>query len=119
MTTIAMPYPGKILRDSDVEYMFREISAQYGDGYEQRAPDGINAVKESWTVNWGALTQVEFSALRTSILSVGTWGIITWTPCDDTVQKKFRIKKGSSLRRSRVANGIYKCSIQIEQVFDI
>jgi phage-related protein len=28
----------------------RTVSIQYGDGYEQRAPDGINTRTEQWTV---------------------------------------------------------------------
>ena len=119
MTTIAMPLTGKINIDSDLDIEFKDISTQYGDGYSERAPDGLNNTRENWDIIWAPLTQAEYQTVRDALLSVGTWGTITWTPCDDTIQKKFRIKKGTSLKRTRVANRQYKVSISIQQIFDV
>ena len=119
MTTISMPLPGKINIDSDLQIDFKDISTRYGDGYTEIAPDGLNSARETWDINWAPLTQSEYNTVKTALLSVGTWGTILWTPCDDTVQKKFRIKSKTSLRRTRIAHRQYKVSITVEQIFDI
>lgn len=117
MTTIALPYSTKITRDSDMELATREISAQFGDGYRQAAPDGLNAVYEEWNITWAPLTKTERNSLLASLQSIGTWGIATWTPCDETVQKKFNIVGKVSF--GRVNKSLYKVQAQLKQVFDV
>lgn len=36
---------------------FRIRRAQFGDGYEQRAPDGLNYVRRSWSVTWSVIPE--------------------------------------------------------------
>lgn len=42
---------------------FRIRRAQFGDGYEQRAPDGLNHVRRSWSVTWSVISEDEKTAL--------------------------------------------------------
>ena len=116
MTTVAMPVVNKITLDSSLKVGFSQISAKFGDGYEQIAPNGINNTIDTWDIIWGALTTTEFQTVIAALKSVGTWGIIAWTPCDETVQKKFRI----SGEITRVREGtFYKVSCTLRQVFDV
>ena len=119
MTEIAMPVSNKITRDSPLELKFKEISAKMGDGYDQVAPLGLNPVIESYEISWAGLTQVEYQQVLTAIKTVGTWGVLLWTPPDETVQKKFRIPAGSGFKRTRARNGVYQASVSIEECFDL
>ena len=116
MTTVAMPVVNKITLDSSLKVSFSQISAKFGDGYEQVAPNGINNTIDTWDITWGALSTTEFQTVITALKSVGTWGIITWTPCDETVQKKFRIT--GDITRTREGT-FYKVSCTLKQVFDV
>lgn len=37
--------------------------AQFGDGYAQRAPDGLNSVREVWSVQFTLRTKAEINAI--------------------------------------------------------
>lgn len=116
MTTVAMPVVSKITLDSSLSVKFNQIYAKFGDGYEQIAPNGINNTADTWNITWGALTTSEYQTVITALKSVGTWGIITWTPCDEIVQKKFRISGDISRTRT---GALYVVSCTLRQVFDV
>lgn len=119
MTTTALPLTAKITIDSDKTVIFSEVSAQFGDGYEQVAPKGLNNIRESWTIQWGALTTTEKDTVVTALNTVGSWGILTWTPCGDSTQKLYRLSKdGYSVKREG-ANNVFSVSCSLRQVFDI
>lgn len=35
------------------------VRTQFGDGYSQRAADGINSLRETWKLSWANLTNTE------------------------------------------------------------
>jgi phage-related protein len=119
MTTTALPLPTKIVLDSDKSVSFRAISSQFGDGYQQIAPNGINNRVASWTIEWAPLTQTERDTVESVLDSVGSWGILTWTPCMETVQLKFRMSNEGYSRKSLSKVGLYSISCKLVQVFDI
>jgi phage-related protein len=119
MTTTALPLPNKIALSSDKSVSFRAISSQFGDGYQQIAPNGINVKVASWNVEWGALTLTERNTVETVLDSVGSWGILTWTPTNETVQLKFRITNEGYSRKTLNRNGVFSISCKLVQVFDI
>lgn len=41
----------------------------FGDGYEQRSPDGINSVRRSWSPKWGSLEKQDKDTLYNFLLS--------------------------------------------------
>lgn len=116
MTTIAMPVVSKISIESTRKVSFNKIAAKFGDGYEQSAPNGINNKIDSWDITWGGLSSSEYQTIMTALTSIGAWGTITWTPCDETVQKKFRIDGDIATNRE---GSLYKVSCNIRQVFDL
>lgn len=117
MTTVAMPVTGKISIESNVSEEFTAVEAVFGDGYSQVAPDGLNNQKAIWDVEWRGLSQSEMTTVRAALDSVGLWGIITWTPCNESVQKKFRmVKPGYKRGRNKTT---FFVTAQFKQVFDL
>lgn len=119
MTEIAMPMVNKITRDTPLELEFKEISASMGDGYSQSAPLGLNPITETYEVSWAGLKQTEYLQVVAAIKTVGTWGVLLWTPPDSAVQKKFKIPSGKTFRRTRARNGMYQCSVTVKESFDL
>jgi phage-related protein len=116
--TIALPLPEKIGRDATLEISSRTLTAQFGDGYNQRAPDGLNTEVETWTVTWLALTLSERETVLAALKTVGGWGVLLWTPCYQTAQQKYKVKDGK--RSVKVlSNSEFNISCTLEQVFDL
>lgn len=117
-----LPLPDRISPESTRSFEFRALTAQFGDGYVQSAPDGLNAQRDKWTVIWMNVTETEKSTITTSLNAAGSWGVITWTPFDESVQKKFRMDSpGYSIRYSVTAENrrryIIECNLT--QCFDL
>jgi len=117
MTTISMPVPSKVSRDSSLKVTFAQVAAKFGDGYEQVAPLGINNTTDIWAIEWGGLSSSEYTTVMTALKSVGAWGIITWKPCGELVTKKFRL--AGEISQSREGINTYKLTCSLRQVFDI
>jgi phage-related protein len=115
---IALPLPEKILVDAGKTTTFRTLRASFGDGYSQRAPDGINSRSDKWDIKWGALTPSELQIVEAALDSVGGHGILLWTPIGETVQKKF-VNTKATYSRTRVNSTAYTVSVSLDEVFDI
>jgi phage-related protein len=115
---ILLPLPEKILVDAAKTTTFRTLRASFGDGYSQRAPDGINARSDKWDIKWGALTLEELQIVEAALDSVGGHGILLWTPIGETVQKKF-VNTKATYSRTRVNSTAYTVSVSLDEVFDI
>ena len=62
-----------------VEDEYRELTAQFGGGYAQTAPDGINPVSEVWSLQFNEIPLARGEAIRAFLRTkVGT--SFTWTP---------------------------------------
>lgn len=119
MTTTALPLPAKITIESERTVVFTDITAQFGDNYEQVAPKGLNNTREGWSIQWGGLSTAEKDIIVAALNTVGSWGILTWTPCGDTVQKKYRMTKDGYSTRREGSNNIFTVSCSLRQVFDV
>lgn len=71
--------------------MSRVLRADFGDGYSQRAGDGINVISEIWDVEWEHLDSDEISNLETQLEAARGVDVIDWTPPDETVAQKFTV----------------------------
>jgi phage-related protein len=115
----ALPLTNKIHRKIPESLEISDISASFGDGYSQTAPDGIHPVIEVYEILWAPVTKTERQTIIDFIKSVGTWGQISWTPPDDSAVKYFRIKRGTKIGLRRLSNTHHEITITLEQVFDI
>lgn len=71
------------------------LKVSFGDGYEQRVKNGINATREYWTVSYVYMTKAQADVVRAALVAVGAWDYFTWTPYGDTVSKKFVVEPDS------------------------
>ncbi len=112
-----MPLPGKITNEGSTELNFKTIAMSFGDGYEQTAPDGLNDVLEVRDVQWAPLTLTEMQTVWNVLKTVKATGILLWTPCDEVVQKQFKLADGK-ITRTNLGNN-WKISIRVKESFDI
>jgi len=115
---IALPVPAKVSYDSGKKVSFRDISAQLGDGYVQVAQQGINSRYDTWNVTWGALTLTEKNTVVGVLDTVGSWSMLSWKPCFETVTKNFRMSKEGYTLQPLGKSGLYTISCQLIQAYD-
>lgn len=118
MSTTPLPVTNKITINSQKTVKFSELSAKFGDGYSQHAPNGINYKIDSWSIEWGALTSTELTTVETALDANGSWGIFSWTPCYETVSKNFRVTVDGYTRRTEGGNGNFTITCNLEQTYD-
>lgn len=116
---VALPYGNKIAIESTKSLEFNEQKAQYGDGKEQAAPNGIHPSVDIWDVTWGALTIAEKENLETILATNGTWGIYSWIPCNEDTIKYFRVVNKSVRIKSEGPNGVYSIAANLKQDFSV
>lgn len=118
-TVITMPYPELITIDGDVEYEQNLLTARFGDGYSQIAPNGLNSIYEIHNITWGP---IEYQIINDTIINqlklVGGHGYILWTPRNETIQKQFKVKEGK-FKKSFLGGCSTKISTILIQSFDI
>ena len=61
MATFAPPKEPQITSKGSITP--RLLDAKLGDGYSQRASDGLNVLLEEWTLNWSLLTNIDFDTI--------------------------------------------------------
>lgn len=115
----ALPLQNRITQTSQKAYTFNTIVAQYGDGYMQRAGDGINKKREKWSLIFDNLTQTERDTLATFIDQVQMADTIEWTAPGDLTEKKFIIDPESEITEIAKTGDIYSLSLTIMRVFDL
>ena len=115
---IAMPLPTRISQSHTIRLKQRLIAAQFGDGYSQTAPDGINSQVEEWDISWELLSQADRNTV-VAALKQGATDVMTWTTPNDGVAKKFQIvpSQMASLYTEQILAGQYfNVSTSIVQV---
>jgi phage-related protein len=91
----------------------RVLTAQYGDGYEQRVGDGINTVRQIWRLNFSA-TQADITAIDAFLTAKGGVDSFTWTPSGES---EIRVKC-TDWNRARTAPRAGTISATFTQVFE-
>jgi phage-related protein len=85
---------------------------QFGDGYTQETPDGINYKLWSWSLNWDALTEAETTEIDTFLSARNGLETFYWT---DPLGTQYKVKC-SSWTVSAIEPNIYKLSATFKQV---
>ena len=68
----------------------RVLTAQFGDGYRQTAPDGLNARRLVWRLRWNRVTKVWADQIVDFLNARQGSEIFEWTPPGEAVAKQFR-----------------------------
>jgi phage-related protein len=71
------------------EYSARVLVTQFGDGYRQRAADGINAIGDTYNVGWENITTSEKNTIRDFLVTCAGWDAFVWTAPGDTASQKW------------------------------
>lgn len=58
----------------------RQRAAKFGDGYEQRAADGLNADMATWSVRFSARSATEAGLIDAFLAAAGGTTAFDWTP---------------------------------------
>ena len=115
----ALILPGLITQTSQKSYGFNTIIANYGDGYVQRAGDGINKKKEKWSVTYDNLTQVDRDSVAAFIDLVQMSGLIEWTAPGDLTEKKWVIDPETEITEVAKTGDIYTINFTLIRAFDL
>lgn len=117
MSNISLPLTTKISQSSNKTMKINMLIAQYGDGYSQRIPNGINYAKEQWSINWEHISNADVTTIETAIATV-RYGAdyFLWTPFNESVQKKF-VYEGHEV--TYLSGDLSSISMTLTQVFDL
>lgn len=112
----ALPLQSLISQASTGATEFRIIEMKYGNGYGQRAADGLNNSVSSWEVSWENILASEQTTIITAFETARGVDYFTWTPPGSASEKKFIVKKYS---QAAMSGEIYSVSASLEQTFDL
>lgn len=112
---VALPLTSLIAQGSSRRRTNRVLRAQFGDGYEQTAPNGINTIVDEWSIRYENLTTSERNTLLAALDAVGSWDVLTWTPPGDSA-KKWKVT-ADGLTETPVSGDMYSIGFSLRQVF--
>lgn len=91
------------------------LKAEFGDGYGQRAGDGINSVREQWQVSWVGLTRTEANTVENFLRARKGFEAFLWTSPGGS-QKKWVCEEWNRTLGSAVNDDV---SATFVEVFDL
>lgn len=100
--------------DAEEDVATAVLTAKFGDGYEQRAQDGINSVKSKWSLTFSLRTKAEVSAIADFLRARAGAISFEWAPPGETLRKF----KCTSWRRALRTDSDSRLSCTFEEVFD-
>lgn len=114
----ALPLTDKISQVSQASRNYRIKAVQYGNGYSQRAKDGINNVQDAWNITYRSLSSTDYTTLMNALNTYAATGDhFTWTAPIDTVSKKWILSESVAI--SKPSGNYYTVSFTLTQVFDV
>lgn len=87
-------------------------TVKFGDGYEQRQPEGIAPALKTWAVSRTG-RKADIDAIEAFLLRHSVKPFI-WTPCDD-VRGHYVLDEGST-QRDALGAGLYRLSWTMREV---
>lgn len=113
----ALPLQTKISKSSQRSRDPRVIRTQYGNGYEQRATDGINPLVDKWTITWENINSSEYSTVQTALDTALGVDYFTWTAFGDASSKKW--VQAGPVQLVPQSGALFTLSCPFTQVFDL
>jgi phage-related protein len=93
----------------------RVKSVTFGDGYEQRQPDGINVFTDVWSMAFNNISPTDAMSIDTFLSGLGGTQYFLWTPPSGT-EGKYICKEWS--RTINTANS-QSVTATFKRVFDL
>lgn len=89
------------------------LTAKFGDGYSQSAPDGLNHIRQRWSLSWNAEDTATAKAIRDFLRERGGWQPFYWIEPTRAEAGLFTCPAG--LRRRHVGPGLFSLSATFEE----
>ena len=100
---------------ASVQRQPRTKNIRFGDGYEQRIPDGINALPETWELTFANRDQTEINAIDDFLKARGGVEWFEWTAPRSAVVNRYVCKQW---QRQIAIGALDTITATFEQVFD-
>lgn len=113
MALFTSPAPSQ---NSKKSRKFRTLSLQFGDGYKQDTPDGINYQIDTWDLVYENLDGATYSNVSAYFDSVGSFTTFTWTAPGDSTSKTWKVSP-NGYQVNTLSGNVYTVSTTITQVF--
>ncbi|MFA9261793.1 MAG: phage tail protein [Undibacterium sp.] len=101
--------PGMSLRTD-----LKLLEAEFGDGYTQSGPDGLNYIRDTVSISWDALTDAQRTTINSFFRGLGGHTPFYYQPPGYTAAVKWTCKMWDSKRDS----GFWKMTAELKQSFD-
>ncbi len=109
-----LPLTTHIDESSSMKRTFRVKRVEFGNGYEQVAPDGINSSRDEWSVVYRNLTSAERDTLLNVLNAAQGWDYISWQAPGDAASKKWRINNEYSMSTN---GNLWSVTVPLLQVY--
>lgn len=96
---------------------FRILEAPFGDGYSQRASDGLNSVQRIWNIVWTARPDADIDSLYDFLVGLLGYDKFQWTAPDESTERDWVCKK--PLNKTPITAGYSTLKAVFEEVFDL
>lgn len=99
----------------------RILETPFGDGYRQRAGDGINSITDEWSLSW-IVNSTDTDTLTDFFEARGGYESFDWTPSGESVSKKWTCKtwtKTPTEAKDIAGNNVWNVSATLRQEFDL
>jgi phage-related protein len=96
---------------------FRVLEAPFGDGYSQRAADGLNSVRRTWNVVWTARPDADIDSLYDFLVALLGYEKFQWTAPDESTERDWVCK--DPITKTPITAGYSTLRATFEEVFDL
>lgn len=93
----------------------RLLVARYGDGYEQRAPDGLHAIQQTWQLTFIFKGSTRYQAMTAFLRAHQGSAPFQWHPPGETREQLFRCAEWTPQLEP---GHVWRVQCTFEQVFD-
>lgn len=111
-TTFTPPVPPSPGTSDAIQ--IKKLEAEFGDGYSQAVPDGINHMRREISLDWELLTPTQSNQIIAFFRARGGCEPFYWTPSDETTALKWVCEEWSEKRGE---GGMRSISAKFKQSF--
>ena len=94
----------------------RVLRAEFGDGYTQSAPDGLNHILRSISLKWSKLTPTQANTILDFMVGKGGFTPFYYTPSDELVALKWTCPSWTDTKSK---GGLVDVSVTLNQSFTL
>ncbi len=98
---------------------FKTLDAEFGDGYSQRAADGLNSTPITWMLTWEARPNADIATIYDFLIDKLGFEYFLWTAPGDTERKWICKDPITKTPVSAESSGYTTLKATFTQVFDL